>query len=113
MVVVGGRGAEEPESFALLKAFADKIGAAIGEQDRWQIQARSHSRTRSDRPEFTIRPKICISLGVSGAIQHTEGIKDTKLMVAINTDENAPIYNIADYGIAADLNEVLKAYLEL
>ena len=81
VVVVGGRGAEEPESFA--------------------------------QTGFTIRPKICISLGVSGAIQHTEGIKDTKLMVAINTDENAPIYNIADYGIAADLNEVLKAYLEL
>ena len=115
VVVVGGRGAEEPESFALLKAFADKIGAiriSIGTRplaDTGQIPFQN----QIGQTGFTIRPKICISLGVSGAIQHTEGIKDTKLMVAINTDENAPIYNIADYGIAADLNEVLKAYLEL
>lgn len=113
VVVVGGRGAEEPESFALLKAFADKIGAAIGGTRPLADTGQIPFQNQIGQTGFTIRPKICISLGVSGAIQHTEGIKDTKLMVAINTDENAPIYNIADYGIAADLNEVLKAYLEL
>ena len=62
---------------------------------------------------YTIRPRICISLGVSGAIQHTEGLKDTKLFVAINTDEHAAIYNVADYGMVADLREVLENYLAL
>ena len=113
VVVVGGRGAEEPESFALLKAFADKIGAAIGGTRPLADTGQIPFQNQIGQTGFTIRPKICISLGVSGAIQHTEGIKDTKLMVAINTDENAPIYNIADYGMTADLNEVLKAYLEL
>ncbi len=62
---------------------------------------------------LTIRPKICISFGVSGAIQHTEGIKDTKLFVAVNTDEEAAIYGVADYGMAADLKDVLTEYLAL
>ena len=56
---------------------------------------------------LTIRPKICISFGVSGAIQHTEGIKDTNLYVAVNTDENAAIFGVADYGIQADLKTML------
>ena len=60
---------------------------------------------------YTIRPRICLSFGVSGAIQHTEGIKDTKLMIAVNQDEEAPIFNIADYGIVGDLNEILAKYL--
>ena len=55
---------------------------------------------------------MCISLGASGAIQHTEGIKDTKLMIAVNIDENAPIFNIADYGLVGDIHEVLQNYLE-
>lgn len=54
-----------------------------------------------------------IILGVSGAIQHTEGIKDTKLFVAINQDESAPIFNTADYGMACDMKDVLEAYLKL
>ena len=62
---------------------------------------------------LTIRPKICISFGVSGAIQHTEGIKDTNLYVAVNTDENAAIFGVADYGIQADLKEILENYLTL
>ena len=87
VVVVGGRGAEEPESFALLKAFADKIGAAIGGTRPLADTGQIPFQNQIGQTGFTIRPKICISLGVSGAIQHTEGIKDTKLMVAINTDE--------------------------
>lgn len=69
-------------------------------------------------PDWTDRhlqsvPKICISFGVSGAIQHTEGIKDTNLYVAVNTDENAAIFGVADYGIQADLKEILENYLTL
>ena len=62
---------------------------------------------------LTIRPKICISFGVSGAIQHTEGIKDTKLFVAVNTDEDAAIFGVADYGITADLKDILENYLAI
>lgn len=113
IVVVGGRGAENEESFALLKAFADKLGAAIGGTRPLADTGQIPFENQIGQTGFTIRPKICISLGVSGAIQHTEGIKDTKLLVAINTDEHAPIYNIADYGMVADLNEVLKEYLAL
>ncbi len=113
IVVVGGRGAEEEESFALLKAFAEKLGAAIGGTRPLADTGQIPFDHQIGQTGFTIRPKICISLGVSGAIQHTEGIKDTKLLVAINTDEHAPIYNIADYGMVADLNEVLKEYLTL
>lgn len=113
IVVVGGRGAEEEESFALLKAFAEKLGAAIGGTRPLADTGQIPFEHQIGQTGFTIRPKICISLGVSGAIQHTEGIKDTKLLVAVNTDEHAPIYNIADYGITADLNEVLREYLAL
>lgn len=60
---------------------------------------------------LTIRPKVCISFGVSGAIQHTEGIKDTKLYIAVNTDENAAIFNTTDYGMVADMKDILENFL--
>ena len=86
VVVVGGRGAESEENFALLKAFADKLGAAIGGTRPLADTGFIPFEHQIGQTGFTIRPKICISLGVSGAIQHTEGIKDTKLFVAINLD---------------------------
>lgn len=113
VVVVGGRGAESEENFALLKAFADKLGAAIGGTRPLADTGFIPFEHQIGQTGFTIRPKICISLGVSGAIQHTEGIKDTKLFVAINLDEGAPIFNVSDYGIIGDMKEVLKSYLKL
>lgn len=113
VVVVGGRGAETEENFELLKKFAEKIGAAIGGTRPLADTGQIPFEHQIGQTGFTIRPKICISLGVSGAIQHTEGIKDTKLFVAVNQDESAPIYNISDYGIAADMKDVLDAYLKL
>ena len=113
MVVVGGRGAESEENFALLKKFADKLEAAIGGTRPLADTGMIPFEHQIGQTGFTIRPRICISLGVSGAIQHTEGIKDTKLFVAINEDENAPIFNVSDYGIIGDMKEVLQSYLEL
>lgn len=112
IVVVGGRGTESEESFKLLKAFADKLGAAIGGTRPLVDTGFIPFEHQIGQTGYTIRPRICISFGVSGAIQHTEGIKDTKLLIAVNQDENAPIFNIADYGIVGDLNGILEKYLE-
>jgi len=112
-VVVGGRGAAAEGNMELLKQFADKIGAAVGCTRPIADTGVIPFEHQIGQTGATIHPRICISLGVSGAIQHTEGIKDTKLFVAVNTDENAPIYNVADYGINADMKEVLEAYMKL
>ena len=113
IVVVGGRGTLEDDNFELVKQFADKIGAAIGGTRPMVDTETIPFDHQIGQTGLTIRPKICISLGVSGAIQHTEGIKDTKLFVAVNTDENAAIFKVADYGMVADLREVLEDYLKL
>lgn len=113
VVVVGGRGAESEENFNLLKAFADKLGAAIGGTRPLVDTGFIPFEHQIGQTGYTIRPKICISLGVSGAIQHTEGIKDTKLLVAINQNESEPIFNIADYGMTCDMKDVLAEYLKL
>lgn len=113
VVVVGGRGVLEDDNFELLQKFAEKIGGAIG-GTRPMIDADLIPfNNQIGQTGITIRPKICISFGVSGAIQHTEGVKDTKLYVAVNTDENAAIFGVADYGIATDLKDVLECYLKL
>ncbi len=108
VVVVGGRGALEKENLELLQKFADKIGAAVAGTRPMVDTEVIPFENQIGQTGCTIRPKICVSLGVSGAIQHTEGIKDTKLFIAINTDKDAPIFNLADYGIVADMKEILK-----
>lgn len=113
VVVVGGRGVLEDDNFALLKEFAQKVGGAIGGTRPMVDSEMIPFNHQIGQTGLTIRPKICISFGVSGAIQHTEGIKDTKLFVAVNTDEEAAIFNISDYGITADLKAVLENYLAL
>lgn len=111
IVVVGGRGALEGENFNLLKGFADKIGAAIGGTRPLADTGVIPFENQIGQTGLTIRPKVCISFGVSGAIQHTEGIKDTKLYIAVNTDPEAPIFNTCDYGVVADMQEVLRQLL--
>ena len=113
IVVVGGRGVLEEESFTLVKEFARKLGAAIGATRPVMDAGLVPFEDQIGQTGCTIRPKICISFGVSGAIQHTEGIKDTKLFVAVNTDENAAIYNVGDYGIVAYAKQVLENYLKI
>ena len=113
VVVVGGRGVLEDDNFALLEKFAEKVGGAIGGTRPMVDSEMIPFNHQIGQTGLTIRPKICISFGVSGAIQHTEGIKDTKLFVAVNTDEDAAIFGVADYGITADLKDVLENYLAL
>lgn len=111
IVVIGGRGVVEGDSFEVVKRFADKIGGAIGGTLPPVETGLIPFENQVGQSGLTVRPKICVSLGVSGAIQDTEGIKDTKLYVAINTNDEAAIFSEADYGIAADLKEVLESYL--
>lgn len=111
IVVVGGRGALEGENFRLLKEFAEKIGAAIGGTRPLADTGVIPFENQIGQTGLTIRPKICISFGVSGAIQHTEGIKDTKLYIAVNTDPEAPIFHTCDYGVVADMQDVLRQLL--
>jgi len=111
-VVVGGRGVEDEESLALLKAFAKKIGAAIGGTRPLADVGVIAFEHQIGQTGYTIRPNICISLGVSGAIQHTEGIKDTKLYIAVNQDADAPIFHYADYGYVGDANQVMEHFLK-
>lgn len=113
VVVVGGRGVLEEDNFELLEKFAKKIGGAIGGTRPMVDSEMIPFNHQIGQTGLTIRPKICISFGVSGAIQHTEGIKDTKLYVAVNNDEHAAIFGVADYGIQADLKDILENYLAL
>lgn len=112
IVVVGGRGALEEDNMELLERFAKKLGAAVGGTRPLADMERIPFENQIGQTGCTIRPKICISLGASGAIQHTEGIKDTKLFIAINTDKDAPIFDISDYGVIGDMKEIMKCFLE-
>ncbi len=109
VVVVAGRGVMDEESFPLLEQFAKKIGACVG-CTRPVMDAGLVSFERQiGQTGCTIRPKICILFGVSGAIQHTEGIKDPNMYIAVNMDANAPIFSYAHYGVQADAKDILTA----
>ncbi|MDO5033455.1 MAG: electron transfer flavoprotein subunit alpha/FixB family protein [Eubacteriales bacterium] len=110
-VVVCGKGMEAPESLELVKEFADKIGAALACTRPLSDVGLLPFERQIGQTGATIRPKLCISIGVSGAIQHTEGIKDTKCYIAINTDPQAAIFREAQTGIVADANDLLKVFL--
>lgn len=113
IVCVGGRGALAGDNLSLLKEFASKIGGALAGTRPLADDGIIPFENQIGQTGKTIRPQICLSFGVSGAIQHVEGIKDTKLFIAVNTDENAAIFNIADYGAAADMKDILTAAMEL
>lgn len=113
VVVVGGRGALEGNHMELLRAFADRIGGTVAGTRPLADTEVIPFENQIGQTGCTIRPKICLSFGVSGAIQHVEGIKDTKLYIAVNTDENAPIYRHADYGVARDMGAILQSCLVL
>lgn len=112
LVVACGRGVLKGDNFELMNRFAAQLQAAVGGTRPLADSGLIPFEHQIGQTGCTIRPKICISLGASGAIQHTEGIKDTKLMIAINEDKNAPIFNIADYGFVCDMREILEAFLE-
>ena len=112
ILVAAGKGAKDPETLELVRKFANVIGGKFAVSRSLVDLGLFKNDIQVGQTGKTVTPKIYIACGISGAIQHIEGMKNSGTIIAINSDKNAPIFKIADYGIVGDLNNILPKLIE-